>query len=175
MPIEVSQALKKGRGRPKGAKDSVKRKPGTGLHGKQTGGPRIDPEESDLPKITEWASQGKTQKIIASRLGISHTLLTTWMTRSTAVREAWEMGQAVHEDYLDSVLEEVIADPNHKMRVTATFFKLKCQHKWADRSEREIIKTQPRGLARTEVTVVETDPSDRQDFERQMQIQSGDA
>ena len=172
MPQTVVTKPSRGPGRPKGVKDSVKRKPGTGLHGNQVS-VKIEPTEEDLPKITQWAAEGRSRKIIASRLGISNGTLDKWMIRSSAVREAWERGQSVHEDYLNSVLEETIADPKAKMRVPAAMFLLKVKHKYSERHQVEV--QQQRHIGRAEVKVVETDPSVREEFERQLAIDSDDA
>jgi hypothetical protein len=159
MPIGITTKERKdGRGRPKGSLDKVKRKPGTGLH---DGFVQIVATDEDLIKIYELAALGKTRKIIASRLGIANSLLDLWMGRDKDARAAWEAGQAEHEESLTSVLNEVIADPKHKMRVPSVMFMLKCKHKWLERAAVEITQkvTAPSKFTTTEIAPTDETPS----------------
>lgn len=86
------------------------------------GGERTVATEEDLKNITEWAASGLTLRSIARKLGISSSLLDTWMGSNTAkshlanpaVRAAWEEGIAMLEEDMDSVMMKVALDPTHR-------------------------------------------------------------
>lgn len=102
------------------------------------------PTEQDLERIYALASDGKSLRIIAARVGISYSVLDKWLGNNSKVqgiaqvREAWEAGLAEHEEKLTGVLNRAICDDKHKMQIPATMFMLKVKHKWSERHEHSV-------------------------------------
>lgn len=108
--------------------------------GKRGHMPLMQPEEQDFKTIFELARQGKSLRIIAARIGISHQLLDVWLGNNKAaihraipeVRAAWEAGLVEYEDSLASVLHKNAFNDDSRMQVTAAMFLLKAKCKWRE-------------------------------------------
>jgi lambda repressor-like predicted transcriptional regulator len=117
--------------------------PGREAHPGKQGRELSRASEDQLKTIHHLASQGKSLRIIAARIGISYTTLDAWLGNSREkakyadprVRAAWEAGIAEHEDALTGVLHSAIDNPKHKMQIPAAMFMLKVKHKWSERHE----------------------------------------
>lgn len=107
---------------------------------KHAGALRLEVEERDLELIMELARQGKSLRIIASRIGISYQTLDTWLGNNKAtleradprVRAAWQAGLDEYEDSLASVLHKNAFDDDSREQVRAAMFLLKAKCKWRD-------------------------------------------
>lgn len=142
--------------------------PGKEAHPGKQGRERIVASDEQLATIFQLAAQGKSLKIIAMRCGISMSLLDAWLGNAKArsnvaderVRESWEAGMALHEEYLKNKLEDVIANDSHKMQVPSVMFMLKCKHKW---SERQQIEVEDNTAQRASTKIVTKDISPNED------------
>jgi transposase-like protein len=145
----------------------------TSGHPGKSGTHQISAEAEDLLLIAQLAAEGKTRKGIARALGISNTLLDKWMKRDKLVREAWEAGMALDEEIYTSRLRGSVLDPKDKFGGPAAMFMLKCKHKWAERTQLEVEQVNP--IGRSQLNVVEVDPSIRAEFERQLELSKDEA
>ena len=138
--------------------------PGRIAHPGKQGTDKLVATNDDLELIFLLASQGKSLRIIAARLGISYTVLDSWLGNNKKrkgdprVREAWEAGLSEHEEMLTGVLHKAIDDDKHKMQIPATMFMLKVKHKWRERDERVTVEVQEK--APTKYTTKDITPDD---------------
>ncbi len=92
------------------------------------GGRRIEPTESDIKKIQEWAGKGNSGKSIAAALGIGNTLFQDWRKRHPAVQAAFEAGMAVQEQKLYNALFRQAMKGN----VVAAIYLTKARFGWRE-------------------------------------------
>jgi hypothetical protein len=121
--------------------DKKKRKPGSGMHDNHSLPPvpeSYEVTEENLTLIQAEAAAGTTRLGIARKLGISNSVLDTWMKTKPSVREAWERGMSMDEFVYTSRLRNSVLDPRDKFGGPAAMFFLKCKHKWRERQTVEV-------------------------------------
>lgn len=130
------------------------------------GAKRIVAEEKDLELIYQLATEGKSLKIIAARIGISYQLLDIWLGNNhkcieradPKVRAAWEAGLAEYEELLSSVLHRNAFNDESRMQVASAMFLLKAKCKW--RENDPTVNVEVKSKAPTKFKVSNITPSE---------------
>ena len=90
-----------------------------------------------LKKIEELADLGCSQENIARTVGLHPSTFSEFKTKFPEIDQAIKKGRDKGEEFGAGIIREIMNDPTHKQRLTATIFYLKTQHRWKDATEVE--------------------------------------